>query len=134
MVRSSKKAGKRHRGVLEAAEPLVVKLYKDEAQLSRQRRASAVGGSRGNGGRGSIRSRKKPDRGIMCRLGNMRSRRKAAGDESTKETADRVAQHQADYQVVEPRTTAAGSNVMLLSFLLFLALFYRSFVVLVSGS
>ena len=58
----------------------MVRWHKDEAQLSRQRRASAVGGAQGNGGRG----------------GN-RSRTETAVDESRKEMAGRVARHQADY-------------------------------------
>ena len=47
-------------GVLEAAERFMVKWHEDEAQLSRQRRASAVGGAQGNGGRGATGVEGKP--------------------------------------------------------------------------
>ena len=49
---AAKKAVKWYLGVLEAAERFMVKWHEDEAQLSRQRRKSAVGGAQGNGGRG----------------------------------------------------------------------------------
>ena len=59
----------------------MVKWHEDEAQLSRQRHASAAGGAQGNEVKGD----------------NRRSVRKTAEDESRKETADRVARHhQAD--------------------------------------
>ena len=70
----------------------MVRWHEDEAQLRRQRRASAVGGAQGNGGR---RSGRKPDQGNAGRGGN-RSRRETAVDESREETADRVARHQGD--------------------------------------
>ena len=60
---AAKKAGKWYRGVLEAAERFMVKWHEDEAQLGRQRRASAVGGARGNGGRGGGNRSRKPDQG-----------------------------------------------------------------------
>ena len=53
-----KEAGKWYRGVLEAAERFMVKWHEDEAQLRRQRRAPAVGGSQGNeerGGTGAVK-------------------------------------------------------------------------------
>ena len=71
-----------------------MKWHEDEAQLSRQRRASAVGGAQGNGGKGgNRRGERKPDQGNGGRRGNRRSMRDIAGDESRKETADRVARH-----------------------------------------
>ena len=93
------KAGKWYRGVLEAAERFMVKWHEKEAQLSRQRRASAVGGAQGNGGRGGNRkSGRKPDQENGGREGKRRSRRETAVvDDSRKETADKVATHQADY-------------------------------------
>ena len=75
----------------------MVRWHEDESQLSGQRRASAVGGAQGNGERsGNRRSGRKPDQGNAGRGGNKRSRRETAVDESRKETADRVARHQAD--------------------------------------
>ena len=66
--------------------------------IYRQRRASAVGGAEGNGGKGgNRRSGRKPDRGNGGRGGNGRSRRETAVDECRKETADRAAGPQADY-------------------------------------
>ena len=74
----------------------MVKWHEDEAKLSRQRRASVVGGVEGNGGRGGIRrSRRKSAQGSGGRGGN-RSRRETAVDESRKEMVNRVARHQAD--------------------------------------
>ena len=68
----------------------MVKWYEDEAKLSRQRRASVVGGVEGNEGRGGIRkSRRKSAQGSGGRVGN-RSRRETAVDESRKYMANRV--------------------------------------------
>ena len=50
---AAKKAGKWYRGFLEAAERFMARWHEDEAQLSRQRRAFAVGGAQGNGGGGA---------------------------------------------------------------------------------
>ena len=61
----------------------MVRGHEDEAHLSRQRRASVVGGVQGEGGRG----------------GNGRSSRETAVDKSRKEMADRVARHQTDQEV-----------------------------------
>ena len=84
--------------ILEAAKRFMVRWHEDEAQLSRQRRASAVGGVKGNGGRGgNRRSGRKPDQGNAGRGGDSRNRRETAEDESRIEMADRVARHQADY-------------------------------------
>ena len=59
---AAKKAGKRYRGILEAAELFMVKWHEDDAKLSRQRRAFVVAGAPGNGGRGgNKRDRRKPD-------------------------------------------------------------------------
>ena len=67
---AAKKAGRWYRGVLEAAQRFMVKWHEDEAELSRQRRASAVVGVRGNRGRGSkMRTGKKPDQGNAGRGG-----------------------------------------------------------------
>ena len=61
---AAKKTGKWYRGVLEATERFMVRWHEDEAQLSRQRRASAVGGAKGNRGRlGTRRGGRKPDQG-----------------------------------------------------------------------
>ena len=49
---AAKKAEKWYRRVLEAAERFMVKWDVDEAQLSRQHHASAVGDAQGNGGKG----------------------------------------------------------------------------------
>ena len=47
---AAKMAGKWYRGVLEAAERLMAAAWhKDEADASRRRHASAVGGAHGNG-------------------------------------------------------------------------------------
>ena len=76
----------------------MVRWHDAEAEISRQRRASAVDGVQGNGGGGgNRRSGRKPDRGNAERGGNRRGRRETAVDESRKEMADRVARHQADY-------------------------------------
>ena len=94
---AAKRAGKWYRGLLQAAERFMVRWHEDEAQLSRQRRASVMGGAQGNGGRGgNMRNGRKPDRGKTGRGGKRRSRRGTAVDEGRKETADRVARHQAD--------------------------------------
>ena len=45
---AGKKAGKRYRRVLEATERFMARWHEGEAQLSRQRRAFAVGGAQGN--------------------------------------------------------------------------------------
>ena len=123
----------------------MVRWHEDEAQLSKQRRASAVGVARGNGGRGvNRRSGRKPDQGNAGRGatgggvegnptkgmgGNRRSTGETAVDEHREETADRVARHQSDYNskrnmfmVLVPLTAAAGSNVVFLCFLFFLTL------------
>ena len=87
MVHCSQKGGEVVPGVLEAAGRSMVRGHEDEAQLSGQRRASAVGGVQGNGGRGgNRRSGRKPDQGNAERGGN-RSRRETAVDESRKEMA-----------------------------------------------
>ena len=92
-----KKAGKRYRGVLEAAERFMVRWHEDEAELSRQRSASAVGGAQGNGGRGGNRGTgRTPDQGNAGRGGNRKSRRETAVGGSMKETTDRVQRHQID--------------------------------------
>ena len=73
---AAKKAGKWYPGVLEAAEWFVVKWHEDQAQLSRQRRVSAVGGAQRNGGkRDNRRGISKPDQGYGGRGGNRRSTR-----------------------------------------------------------
>ena len=69
--------------------------------MSRQRRASTVGGAHENGVRGSnTRSERKPDRGNAGRGGGRRNRRETALDENRKKMADtywyRLARHQAD--------------------------------------
>ena len=62
---AAKKARKWYRGILDAAERFMVRSYEAEAELSRQRRASAVGGIQGNGGRGgNRRSGIKPTKGF----------------------------------------------------------------------
>ena len=93
---AAKKAGKWYRGVLEAAERFMVRWHEDDAQLKRQRRESAVGGAQGNGGRGGIKSGRKPNQGGAGRGGNRRNRTEIAADERRKEMADRVARHQAE--------------------------------------
>ena len=75
----------------------MVKWHEGDSQLNRQRHASVVGGDQGNAGRGdSRRSGREPDQGNRGRGGNSRSRSETVGDESRKETAHRVARHQAD--------------------------------------
>ena len=64
---ASKKAGKGYRGIRDAAEQFMVRWNEDEAQLSRQRRASTVNGAQGNGGRGG---QKKEGLKGYNRLGN----------------------------------------------------------------
>lgn len=77
---SANKAGKWQRGVLKAAERFMVEWHKDAADLCRMRHAFVVGGAQGNvKGRGN-------------------SREETAVDESRKETVDRVARYQADYE------------------------------------
>ena len=49
---AAKKAGKWYRGILEAAERFMVRWHEAEAEMSRQRHASAVDGVQGNGGEG----------------------------------------------------------------------------------
>ena len=76
---ADKKAGKWYRGVLDADERFMVRFmvrwHKDEADMSRKRHASTVGGAQGNG-KGGGNSRKV--------------------DEIRKETSDRVAREQTD--------------------------------------
>ena len=60
---SAKKAGKWYRGVLEAAERFMVR-YEDEAQLSRQRCATAVSGAQGSGGRATGGVEGNPTKGM----------------------------------------------------------------------
>ena len=54
MVTAANKAGKWYRGVFEAAERFMVGWHEAEAELSRQRRASTVGGVQGNAGGGVL--------------------------------------------------------------------------------
>ena len=90
-------AGEWYRGILKAVERSMVRWHEAEAEMSRQRHASAVDGVQGNGGGGGYRrSGRKPDQGNAERGGNRRSKRETAVDESRKEIADRVARHQAD--------------------------------------
>ena len=78
---AAKKAGEWYRGVLEAAERFMVRWHEDEAQLTRQCRAFAVGGVHGNGGRGGQQEEcKETDHGNAGRGGNMTSRRETAVD------------------------------------------------------
>ena len=49
---AAKKEGKWYRGVIEETERFIFKWHEDETQLSRQSRASVVGGAQENGGRG----------------------------------------------------------------------------------
>ncbi|MEP3868643.1 MAG: hypothetical protein ABJM32_09625, partial [Parasphingorhabdus sp.] len=96
---AAKQTGKWYRGILEAAEQFMGRWHEAEAKLSRQRRASAAGSVRGNGGRGnSRRGRRNTVQVYGGRGGNRRSRRETAGGEYTKGTTDRVARHQADYR------------------------------------
>ena len=75
----------------------MVRWREDKAELSRKRRASAVGGVHGNGGRGSNQRRSgKLNQGSAEGGGNRRGRRETAVDENRKEMADRVARHQVD--------------------------------------
>ena len=76
---AAKKAGKLYRRVLDAAERFMVRWHKDEADMSRKRHASTVGGAQGNGKGGGY------------------SPKETAVDESRKETADRVARYQAEH-------------------------------------
>ena len=57
----------------------MVRWHKDEADMSRKRHASTVGGAQGNGKGGGY------------------SPKETAVDESRKETADRVARYQAEH-------------------------------------
>jgi len=94
---AAKQTGKWYRGILEAAEQFMGRWHEAEAKLSRQRRASAAGSVRGNGGRGnSRRGRGNTVQVYRGRGGNRRSRRETAVEESSRETADRVARYQAD--------------------------------------
>ena len=62
---AAKKAGKWYRGILEAAEWFMVRWHEAEAELSRQRRASAVDGVQGNGGGGgNTRMAENPTKGM----------------------------------------------------------------------
>ena len=56
MVHCSEKGGEWYRRILEAAERFMVRWHENVAELTRQRRASVVGGVQGNGGRGVARS------------------------------------------------------------------------------
>ena len=85
--------------ILEAAERFMVRWYEGEAELSRQRRVSAVGGAQGNGGEGEQQEewQKTRPREIQCgEGGGRRSRRETAVDKNRKEMADRVVRHKAD--------------------------------------
>ena len=99
----------------------MVRWPEDEARLSRQRRASAVGGTQGNGGRGGQQEERNAGGG-----GGNRSRRETAVEESRKETADRVARHQADYNsewnmpvLLVPPTAPRSVSSVLFSFVHF---------------
>ena len=71
--------------------------HEDETLLSKQRRASAVGGVQGIGEMGgNRRSGRKLDQGNAGRGGNRRSRTETTVDDVRKEMTDRVARHQAD--------------------------------------
>ena len=122
------KAGQWYRGVLEAAERFMARWH-GEAQPSRHRRASAVGGDQENGGRGGNRANgRKPGQGNRGRGGTRRIKRQTAVDESRKETADSRQGSKAQgrllivcrtcpcYTLVPP-TSAAGSNVVFLCLL-----------------
>ena len=75
----------------------MVRWHQVEADMTTQRRASAVDGVKGNGdGGGNRRSGRKPGEGDAERRGNMTSRRETAVDESRKGMADKVARHQVD--------------------------------------
>ena len=52
MVHCNKKAGKWYRGILVAAERFMVRWHEAEAEMTRQRRASAVDSVQGNWGGG----------------------------------------------------------------------------------
>ena len=95
---AAKKAGKWYRGIREAAERFMVRWHEDEAELSRQRRASAVGGVQGNGGRGGNNRRgRKPDQGNAEREGGTGGvKGKLRWTKKVGRMADRVARHQAD--------------------------------------
>ena len=68
-----------YRGILEATERFMVRWHETEAEMSRQRRASAVDGGQGNGGGGgNRRSGRKTDQGDAERRGKSRSRRATA--------------------------------------------------------
>ena len=70
----------------------MVKWHEAEAEMRRQRRASAEDGVQGDaGGGGNRRSDRKPYQGNA-----ERSSRETVVDESRKEMADRVARQQAD--------------------------------------
>ena len=93
---AAKKAGKWYRGVLYAAGRFMAIIeHKDEADISRHRYASVVGGALGNG------------------KGAGNNRKVIAADKSRKKTADRVARFQSDYRSQSP---AGASNATLLYF------------------
>ena len=77
----------------------MVRWREDEARLSRQRRVFAVGGARGNGGRGGGTGgvEQTPTKGVGGGGATGGSRKEIAVDERRKEMTDRVARHQADY-------------------------------------
>ena len=81
----------------------MVRWNETEPELRRQRRASAVGDAQGRGG--NRRGGRKPDQGNPERWGGRRSRRETAVDESKKDMADRVARHQAHYELEHAYTT-----------------------------
>ena len=86
---AAKTTGKWYWGVLDAAERLMVMWHEDEAELSRQCRASIVDGAQANWGKGgNRRGGRKPDQWNAGRAGNRRSRRESAVDESRKDMAD----------------------------------------------
>ena len=76
----------------------MMRWHEAEAEMSRQRRSSAVDDAQGKGGGGgNRRSDRKLDQGNVERGGNRRSRRETAVDEGREEIADRVARHEAYY-------------------------------------
>ena len=94
---AAKKAGKWYMGILETAERFMVRRHEAEAEMSRQPRASAVGGVQGNEGvGGNRRSGRKPDQGDAGRGGDRKRRTETAADEGGKEMADKVRRHQAN--------------------------------------
>lgn len=91
-----------YRGVLETDEQFMARMHEDDEDISRQRKASAVSGSRLNGEMGENRSSgRKPDQGNTGRRSERWSSREAAllneaVDERGKETMGSVAWYQAD--------------------------------------